>query len=56
MSENDALVEPIQTMEYLEDIPMWGQQRLLGSIPLGMVTLSIEEEGGAEEEVEEGES
>ena len=23
--ENDALVELIQTMEYLEDIPMWGQ-------------------------------
>ena len=23
--ENDALVELIQTTEYLEDIPMWGQ-------------------------------
>ena len=23
--ENDALVEHIQTTEYLEDIPMWGQ-------------------------------
>ena len=25
LAENDALVELIQTMEYLEDIPMWGQ-------------------------------
>ena len=25
LTENDALVELIQTMEYLEDIPMWGQ-------------------------------
>ena len=23
--ENDALVELMQTIEYLEDIPMWGQ-------------------------------
>ena len=26
LAENDALVERIQTTEYLEDIPMWGQQ------------------------------
>ena len=26
MAENDALVELIQTTEYLEDIPMWGQR------------------------------
>ena len=26
LAENDALVEPIQTTEYLEDIPMWGQR------------------------------
>ena len=26
LAENDALVELIQTMEYLEDIPMWGQR------------------------------
>ena len=25
LAENDALVEQIQTTEYLEDIPMWGQ-------------------------------
>ena len=26
LAENDALVELIQTTEYLEDIPMWGQR------------------------------
>ena len=26
MAENDALVELIQTTEYLEDIPLWGQR------------------------------
>ena len=26
LTENDALVELIQTTEYLEDIPMWGQR------------------------------
>ena len=25
LAENDALVELIQTTEYLEDMPMWGQ-------------------------------
>ena len=25
LAENDALVELIQTTDYLEDIPMWGQ-------------------------------
>ena len=25
VAENDALVELIQTTEYLEDMPMWGQ-------------------------------
>ena len=50
MAENDALVELIQTTEYLEDTPMVGQ-RDHQLYPLGMVTLSIEEE--AEEEVEE---
>ena len=53
LAENDALVELIQTTEYLEDIPMWGQQDYQ-LYPLGMVILSIEEE--AEEEVEEGEN
>ena len=26
LAENDALVEPIQTTEYLEDTPTWGQR------------------------------
>ena len=26
LAENDVLVELIQTTEYLEDIPMWGQR------------------------------
>ena len=26
LAENDALVELIQTTEYLEDTPMWGQR------------------------------
>ena len=26
LAENDALVELIQTTEYLEDIPTWGQR------------------------------
>ena len=51
LAENDALVELIQTTEYLEDTPMWGQ-RDHQFYPLGMVTLFIEEEEGAEEEVE----
>ena len=49
LAENDALVELIQTTEYLEDVPMWGQ-RDYWLYPLGMVILSIEEE------VEEDES
>ena len=53
-AENDALVELIQTIEYLEDIPMWGQE-IISSILLGMVTLSIEEEEEVEEGVEEEE-
>ena len=50
LAENDALVELIQTSEYLEDTPIWGQ-RDFWFYPLDMVTLSIEEE--AKEEVEE---
>ena len=26
LAENDALVEPIQTTEYLDDVPTWGQR------------------------------
>ena len=53
--ENDALVELIQTTEYLEDMPMWGQ-RDYHFYPLDMVTLFIEEVEGAEEEVEKEEN
>ena len=28
LAENDALVELIQTTEYLDDVPAWGQQGL----------------------------
>ena len=50
LAENDALVELIQTTEYLEDTHMWGQ-RDYQLYPLNMVTPSIEEE--EEVEVEE---
>ena len=50
LAENDALVELLQTTEYLEDTPTWGQ-RDYQLYPLDMVTPSIEEE--AEAEVEE---
>ena len=52
LAKNDALVEFIQTTEYLEDTPTWGQ-RDYQLYPLDMLTLSIEEEEEAEEEVEE---
>ena len=55
LAENDSLVELIQTTEYLEDMPMWGQ-RDYQFYPLGMVTLFIEEKEGAKEEVEEEEN
>ena len=43
LAENDALVELIQTTEYLEDTPTWGQ-RDYRLYPLDMVIPSIEEE------------
>ena len=43
LAENDALVELIQTTEYLEDTPTWGQGDYW-LYPLGMVIPSIEEE------------
>ena len=52
LAENDALVELIQTTEYLDDVPTWGQ-RDYRLYPLTMVILFIEEEV---EEVEEEES
>ena len=53
LAENDALVEFIQTTEYLEDTPIWGQ-RDYWLYPLGMVIPSIEVE--EEIEVEEDEN
>ena len=41
LAENDALVELIQTTEYLKDAPPWGQRRFY---PQDMETLSIEDE------------
>ena len=51
LAENDALVELIQTTEYLKDTPTWAQ-RDYQLYPLGMLIPSIEEE--VEAEVEEG--
>ena len=54
LAENDALVELIQTTEYLEDIPMWRQRDYqLYPLVMGIPTTEVEEE--AEEEVEEEE-
>ena len=53
LAENDALLELIQTTEYLEDTPTWGQ-RDYRLYPLDMVILSVEEE--EEVEVEEDEN
>ena len=52
LAENDALVELIQTTEYLEDTPTWGQ-RDYQLYPLSMVIPFIQEE--EEVEVEEDE-
>ena len=49
LAENDSLVELIQTTEYLEDTPMWGQ-RDYQLYPLSMVIPSIEEEEDVEVE------
>ena len=49
LAENDALVELIQTTEYLGDTPTWGQ-RDYQLYPLGMVIPSIEEEVEVEED------
>ena len=53
LAKNDALVELIQTTEYLDDTPMWGQ-RDYWLYPLDMVIPSIEEK--EEVEVEEDEN
>ena len=53
LAENDALVELIQTTEYMED-NLHGDKEIIGSTPLDMVIPSIEEE--AEVEVEEEEN
>ena len=49
LAENDALVELIQTTEYLDDVPTWGQ-RDYRLYPLNMVTPSTEEEVEVEED------
>ena len=51
LAENDALVELIQTTEYLEDTPTWGH-RDYRLYPLDMVTPFIEVEEEVEEEEE----
>ena len=56
LAENDALVELIQNNRVFGRHTYAGTMRLLVLLPLGMVTLSIEEDEEAEEEVEEGES
>ena len=43
LAEDDALVELIQTTEYLDDVPSWGQ-RDYRLYPLNMVNPSTEEE------------
>ena len=55
LAENNTLVELIQTTEYLEDTPTWGQ-RDYQLYPLDMVTPSTEEEAEEEVEVEEDEN
>ena len=50
LAENDALVELIQTTEYLDNVPTWGQ-RDYRLYPLNMVIPSTEEEIEVEEDV-----
>ena len=52
LAQNDALVELIQTTEYLDDVPTW-VQRDYRLYPLDMVILSTEEEEEVEVEEEE---
>ena len=54
LAENDALVELIQTTEYLKDTPR-GDRGAIDYIPQDMVTLFIEEEVEVEVEEEEEE-
>ena len=53
LAESDALVELIQTAEYLEDAPSWGQRRFY--LPCNMGTLSREDEVEVVEEEKEEE-
>ena len=55
LADNDALVELIQTTEYLEDTPTWGQ-RDYRLYPLDMVIPFIEGEEEVEVEEEEEET
>ena len=53
LAENDAVVELIQTTEYLEDTPTCGNKETIDFTPLDMVTPSTEEEAEEEVDVEE---
>ena len=55
LAENDALVELIQTTEYLDDVPIWGQ-RDYRLYPPQLVILSTEEEVEEAVEVKEDEN
>ena len=55
LAENDALVKLTQTTEYLEDIPMWGQQDYQFYPPRYGDPFN-RGRGRVEEEVEEGEN
>ena len=54
--ENDALVELIQTTEYLDDVPTWGQRDYRLYPPHYRDPFYREEVEGEEEEVEEEEN
>ena len=55
LAPNDALVELIQTTEYLDDVPP-GDKEITDYTPFNMVFLSTEEEVEEEVEVEEEEN
>ena len=55
LAEHNALVELIQTTEYLEDIPIWGQRdyQAVPSLGMGIPTTEVEKEVVEEVEGEE---
>ena len=54
LAENDALVKLIQTAEYLEDAPSWGQRRFYPCHDMETLSIGDEVEVMVEEEEEEG--